>query len=84
MNDPEEKHQHTSPADPEKEKAGSTDPKEDQQIDREIDRKMREGGTGHYTSRQAADPELQEEQEESDETAAEQMGRDGSEDEDDR
>lgn len=83
MNDPEEKRQRTSPADPEKEKAGSTDPKEDQQIDREVDSAMREGGTGHYTSRQAADPELEEKQEKSDEVAAERMGRDGD-DEDDR
>ena len=75
-----EKNKQTSPADPEKEKAGSTDPKEDRQIDREVDSAMREGGTGHYTSREAADPALEEKQEESDEATAEQMGRDGDDD----
>ena len=73
----EAKKERTSPADPEKEKAGLTDPEEDQQIDREVDSAMREGGTGHYTSREAADPELEEEQEESDQAAAERMGRGG-------
>ena len=77
MSDTQKKRQSTSPADPAKEGAKPTDPEEDQQVDREVDSAMREGGTGSYTSREAADPELEAEQEESDEVTARRMGRGG-------
>ena len=80
MSDTEHKHPSTSSADPEKEKAGSTSPQKDKQVDRKVDNAMEEAGTGRYTSREAADPELEAEQEESDKVAAERMGRGGSED----
>lgn len=79
MSNAKKEHRHTSPADPEKEETLSTDPEKDQQIDREVDSAMKEGGTGRYTSREAADPELEEKQEEADRTTAKRMGRSGTE-----
>ena len=77
MSDIEEKHHGTSPADPEKEGAKPARTEDDQEVDREVEGAMEQAGTGRYTSREAADPELEAEQEESDQAMSERMGRSG-------